>query len=137
MSAASGDIDIRDAQGEFEVSCASGEIDAQQIELTSHSEFSVASGDLEVVLAKSPEFDLSLSTASGDLTLDYQGNPLVGKFEAVARKDRGQINLPVKTDKEETFTRNGKEYVRKMFRVSADKPLITLETASGEVTLKK
>jgi DUF4097 and DUF4098 domain-containing protein YvlB len=137
MSAASGDIKIEVGEGEFDVSCASGDIEGEGLIIKDNSEFSAASGDIELSLGRSAEYDLSISTASGDITLDYSGHPLVGQFEAIARKHKGGIDLPVKTDKEETFTRHGKDYIRKTFSLSGENPRILLETASGKLTLKK
>jgi DUF4097 and DUF4098 domain-containing protein YvlB len=137
VSAASGDITIESSEARFDVSCASGDIEAERIKIMDHSEFSDASGDIEIGLAESAKYDLSLSTASGDIQLDYNGNPFSGYFEATARKDKGEIRLPVKAEKEETITRNGRGYFRKTFSVSTDTPQIIMETASGTITLEK
>jgi DUF4097 and DUF4098 domain-containing protein YvlB len=137
VSTASGDIDIEDSQGTFEVETASGDIQTARLEMKSVSEFSTASGEIEIVLSSSPVNSLSLSTASGDIVLDYNGNPLKGRFEFIARRDRGKIDAPVTFEKEETFEKHGKVYVKKIYTVSGNEPLIILETASGEIRLRK
>jgi len=137
LSSASGDIDIQDSQGTFEVETASGDIQTARLELLSESEFSAASGDIEIVLAGTPEKPLSLSTASGDIILDYNGHPMKGRYELTTRKHRGKIEAPVSFDKEETVDEHGEEYVKKIYTVSGNEPLITLETASGDITLIK
>jgi DUF4097 and DUF4098 domain-containing protein YvlB len=136
FSTASGDIKIRNAQGSFDLSCASGDIEASGITFEDDSEFSTASGNVEVTLEKSSENDLDLSTASGDVTLDYNGNEIKGYFEFTAKKRSGSIRSPIDFDKEEEYGRNGDEYVRKSFTRGGETPKIYISTASGRVTLK-
>lgn len=137
MSTASGDIDVADSKGTFELSCASGDIDASNILIEAESSFSTASGKVYVTPANSPEYDLELSSASGRVTLDYNGNPIKGYFEFTARKDRGKITSPIKFDNEEEFERNEYIYVRKSFTKRGSTPKIYIKTASGRATLKK
>ena len=137
MSTASGNIDVADSQGTFELSCASGDIDASNILIEAESSFSTASGKVYVMPAKSPEYDLELSTASGRATLDYHGNPIIGYFEFTARKDKGKITSPIKFDKEEEFKRGEYVYVKKSFTKDREIPKITIKTASGRAILKK
>ena len=137
LSTASGDIDVTDSKGMFELSCASGGIDASNILIEGESSFSTASGKVYVSPSESPEYDLRLSSASGNATLDYNGNPIKGHFEFTARKGRGRIVSPVKFDHEEEFERNDQVYVRKSFTKRGSTPVITIKTASGRATLKE
>ncbi|MBD3179688.1 MAG: DUF4097 family beta strand repeat protein, partial [Candidatus Latescibacteria bacterium] len=137
LSAASGDIEISDSRGGFDLSVASGDVEAEGLEITSQSEFSTASGEVEIVLANSPRVGIDLSTASGDVLLDYNGNRMVGYFELTARKGRGRIRAPFSFDREEEFKKNGRTYLRKSFSKNGDSPEIYLHTASGKVELRK
>ncbi|MCD4731859.1 MAG: DUF4097 domain-containing protein [Bacteroidales bacterium] len=137
MSTASGEIDIKDSNGMFELSCASGDIDAKNIIIEEESSFSTASGDVDVILAKSSEYDLELSAASGDVCLDYNGNAIKGYFELTAKKRGGKISSPIKFDNEEEFGKNDRTYVKKSFTKGSGNPKIYIETASGKATLKK
>ena len=134
---ASGDLDIKDASGSFDLSCASGDIEASDVTIIDEGSFSTASGDVEVSLAKTPTADVELSAASGDVTLDYQGNQVKGSFELSARKSKGKIRSDMAYDSEKEFQRSGRTYVRKMFTIGSDSPMILLQTASGNVTFKK
>ncbi len=137
MKTASGDIDLKDAKGSVELKCASGDIDVSNLIMESSATVSTASGDVEIGLAQSPASDLSLSSASGNIELDYNGNPVKGTFIFTARKDHGRIQAPFSFDHEEEFEQNGKTYVKKSFTRDTDKPVITLETATGTVKLNK
>lgn len=137
MSTASGEIKIKTCEGAFELSCASGEIEAKKIILKEESSFSTASGDIEVVLGHSPDVDISLSAASGDVLLDYAGNEVRGYFEFSARKRSGRIVSPFDFDREEEVERHEDEYQIKSFSRSGKKPVITLETSSGRAELRK
>ena len=137
MSTASGEIKVDNVTGMFDLSCASGEIKGKKIILKDEASFSTASGDIEIKLAQTPGIDVSLSAASGDVTLDYAGNEIRGTFELTARKDRGKISAPFPFDKEEEVERHNYTYMIKSFSKDAAKPVIRLETASGRVELKK
>ena len=153
LSSASGDIDLRDCtgdirassasgnvqvigcSGEFEVSSASGDVDGDGVTLEDEGSFSSASGDVLVILAVSPEFDLSVGSASGDATLNYNGKPFKGRYEFTANYRDGRINAPVDFDGEDRYERHGERYVSKWFAVGGETPLITVETGTGEATL--
>jgi len=137
FSTASGEIKMWDADGAFDLSCASGEIEVKNITIKEESSFSTASGDVEVKLKTTPQFDLELSAASGDVVLDYNGNAVAGYFELTARKHRGKIVAPFAFDKEEEFEEHGEIYMRKSFSKEGSSPKIFLSSASGKAELKK
>ncbi len=137
LSTASGDVDISSSKGIFELTTASGSVEASDITIEGSSRFSTASGDVTVALAASSEYDLALSTASGSVTLDYNGNPVKGYFEFEARKRSVRIVCPFDFDDETEFERHGDTYMRKTFTMKGDTPEIILHTASGTARLKK
>ncbi len=136
MSAASGEIELADASGEFEVRSASGDIGARRLALTAESSFSAASGDVEVSLAKTPEHDLQISTASGDAMLNYNNNPIRGLITMTAKARRGHLRAPFDFDEEERYEEWGAEYVTKTTRRGADRPVIEIRTATGRAELR-
>lgn len=136
MSTASGDIDVKDSKGTFDLSCASGNVKASNILFEDESSFSTASGKVNVKPGETPKYDLNLSSASGNVTLDYNGYDVQGYFEFTARKRRGRIVSPFDFDKEEEFERNDREYMRKSFTKGGGEPRIFIETASGRAILK-
>lgn len=137
LSAASGNVRAIDSQGEFDLSSASGSVRASGIQVDQRSSFSSASGSAYVTLAKSAEHDLVVSSASGRAILDYDGNPVKGYFEFVARDREGRIDAPYDFDDEVSFRHHGDRYVRKSFAMEGEAPEIRVETASGVATLKK
>ena len=137
LGAASGDISISDSRGTFDVGCASGDIDVKGVTIEGESEFSVASGSVEVLLAETCGYDLELSSASGNVVLDYNGNEIKGFFEFTAHKRRGKISCPFDFDKEEEFEEHDETYLRKSFSRNGDTPKVELSTASGKAVLKK
>jgi DUF4097 and DUF4098 domain-containing protein YvlB len=130
---ASGDIEMKNVKGAFEVSSASGDVEADGIEFTASGDFSSASGDVDVKLAKSPANNLSFKTASGDVTLDYNGNPVTGYVEF--KGNVKNFSCPFSFDGGETseYTPFGTKY----FKKGGDSPKITLKSVSGSLKLKK
>ncbi|UCD38812.1 MAG: DUF4097 family beta strand repeat protein [Fidelibacterota bacterium] len=133
---ASGNIDVVNVRGEFEVDNASGDIEAVEILIEDESNFDTASGDVIITLAKSPEHDVALESASGDVVLNYGGNKVVGFFEFTARADRGRIISPYKFDVEEEYERGNRVYERKSFTRGKGEPEILLRTSSGRAELE-
>jgi DUF4097 and DUF4098 domain-containing protein YvlB len=137
FSTASGKIEISNSRGAFDLSCASGEINANGVTIEGSSDFSTASGDIKVILAKASEYDIELSAASGNVLLDYNNNPVKGYFKFEAKKHRGKIKCPFVFEHEEEFLKNGQTYLRKSLSREGKTPEIFLNTASGTVELKK
>lgn len=134
---ASSDIELEDSRGGFVIKTASGEIEIDGITVTGESEFKTASGDVVVTLAQSSDFNLMVASASGDATLDYNGNPIKGYFEFTVKKEDGKIDSPFKFDKQEVIYRYGQEYLKKSFTRKTKTPVIVIKTATGTAALKK
>ncbi len=134
---ASGNIEIENCQGEFNINTASGDIDAVGVIIEEESTFASASGSVNVKLAESSRFDLTVGSASGRAVLDYNGNPVKGYFEFTAKERGGRISAPFDFDDSEEFRKYNDWYVRKSFTKESDKPHITIGTSSGRAALKE
>lgn len=135
LSTASGSLRARALNGEMKLSSASGDVDASEITVEGRSSFSAASGDVEVTLAKTPEHDLKVSSASGDAILGFGGNEIRGFIEMTAKLRDGRIRAPFTFDKEETMYRGDHEYMVKSVQ-KGDGPMIEVRTASGTAEIK-
>ena len=133
VSAASGDIKIKDSKGSFKLKCASGDIDASGIVFTGASEFQGVSGSLTVVLAGPNSYDLDLHTVSGNIVLDYNGNPVNGYFNFKGQKGNIDSDIPFES-------KDGSKYnpfIKAYFKKGGDSPEILMKTVSGEIQFKK
>ncbi len=137
LNTASGDIKIAEVKGTLKLNAASGNVEANSVEISGASNFNTASGNVTVKLAKTSEHDLNLSTASGDVELNYSGNEVKGYFEFTARQDKGEIVSPIKFDKQEVIEMDGKKYDKKSFTKGSSSPVVKLKTSSGTVQLVK
>ncbi len=134
VKTASGDIDINGSEGAFKVKCASGDINVAEIVLKETGTFKTASGDIRVRLAKTSEYDMDLASASGDITLDYNGNPVKGYFEFKGKKRN--INSDIPFDNEDESYKYS-PFVTRYFKKGGDSPEVSLQTVSGELEFKK
>ena len=134
VKTASGDIDISDSRGVFNIKCASGEINAAAIVLKEGSTFKTASGDIRVSLAKTAEYDMNLASASGNITLDYNGHPVKGYFEFKGK--RRNINSDIPFDNEDESYKYS-PFVTRYFKKGGGSPKISMKTVSGELEFKK
>jgi DUF4097 and DUF4098 domain-containing protein YvlB len=131
---ASGDIDINGSKGVFKVKCASGNFNAGGIVLQETSTFKTASGEIRVRLAKTSEHDMDLVSASGNITLDYNGNPVQGYFKFKGK--RRNINSDIPFDNEDESYEYS-PFVKRYFKKGGGSPVVTLQTVSGELAFKK
>jgi DUF4097 and DUF4098 domain-containing protein YvlB len=139
FNTASGDIVITNCKIEDDASfnSASGNVEADNIELTGEAEFSSASGDVELQFDRLPKHDFTASSASGDVTLKVDDYGKNFTLVLIKRKDKGRISCPFDYTDEEEFERGRDEYVSKIVKRGSGKPVITLRTASGKVTVKE
>ncbi len=157
LNTASGDYTLEDCSGEFDINSASGDFSIRHIKIDERSkintasgditgrdvlvngycDFGSASGDVKIVLGESPKDDIKVGSASGDASLDYNGNKMVGFFEVSAKRRNGHIRSDLDFDNEEEYRKNGQWYVRKTVKLNDNEPLITVGTASGRAELKK
>jgi len=133
VAAASGDIKITDSKGAFKLKSASGDIDASGIVFTGTSEIKGVSGSVTVVLAESNRYDLDLHTVSGDIVLDYNGNPVNGYFTFKGQK--GNIDSEIPFDEKDGSKYN--PFIKAYFKKGGDSPSISMKTVSGEIKFKK
>ncbi|MCI0470408.1 MAG: DUF4097 domain-containing protein [Candidatus Aminicenantes bacterium] len=132
MDTASGDAKLTKVSGSFNIKTASGEIEADGIECKSESNFTVVSGDLTMKLAKSSDVNMNLATVSGDITLDYNGNPVKGYFTFKGQKDNISSDIPFDGSDESKHNPFATKYFKK-----GESPQINLKTVSGDIKFKK
>jgi DUF4097 and DUF4098 domain-containing protein YvlB len=133
----SGDVELDDLAAEIETATTAGRIEVAGLHPMGECSFSSAAGDIEVKLAETPAFDLSLASASGKVELDLNGNGMTGTFVFSALQHAGRIESPVEFDSREIFVHAGQSYIRRTFSRGHTLPNITLATAAGSATLKQ
>ena len=132
VEVASGDITLSDVKGTFNIKAASSDIEANGIQFNEESTFKTVSGELLVKLSKSSTVDLSLTTVSGDVTLDYNGNPVKGYFEFKGKKGNISSDIPFDNTEKHSYS----PFVTRYFN-KGDSPRITLKAVSGDLIFKK
>ncbi len=137
IKTSSGNIKIEDSKGSYNIESVSGEIEVEGITLQNESSFETVSGEISVRLSKSSDYDLCLESTSGDVVLDFNGNPIKGSFEFIVKKEGGEIISPIKFDGVDEYYGNGRKYIRKYFKKGSSKPKITIKTYSGDAELRK
>ncbi len=137
LNTASGNIELDACEGEFHGNTASGSINVADSKFSEASGFSTASGRVEVGLAETIKHDLTLSSASGRVTLDYNGYPMKGQFEFTSKTRGGRVSAPFEFQEEKSFRRYGDSYTTRTAKLDADEPYITLETATGRASIKE
>jgi hypothetical protein len=156
LNAGSGDIQIKQGEGDFKantgsgsikfyaiqgamsLNVGSGNISANEIVLKGKSMFNTGSGDASVVLASSPEYNISVNSGSGDATLDFNKNKMDGTLIMTANKKNGKITAPLSFDKtEELDDDNNQVRIRKTAKLGEKDIQIKVSTGSGTAEVKK
>ena len=133
----SGSIDLEKCQGTFMLHTTDGDIAADGLELTGPSELITENGAVSIGLKSSPEHDLTVASASQNVLLDYNGNPVRGRIEMTCRAHGGQIKAPFAFETDEKFEKDRISYIRKAVSMKGTSPVIAVETASARAELKR
>lgn len=138
LNTGSGNIRVREANAALSLNTGSGDIDAEGVTLAGSSNFNTGSGNSEVVLAKSPKYDISVNSGSGNALLDFNGNDIAGEVVMKMDKRNGSISAPFQFDKTEEINNGDKNTtVVKTAQRGNGTNRISVGTGSGEATLKK
>lgn len=141
LNTGSGAIRLDNAKGGMRLNTGSGSIDATEVNITDHSRFNTGSGSIDVSLSAALESDLSLSTGSGNATLDFNGQNIAGKFTLEANS-KNSISAPFQWDKE--YEENGgsgwrgknKRYIKEA-NIGNKDIHIDISTGSGNARIRK
>jgi hypothetical protein len=135
----SGNIVLDEMKGDLRANVGSGDIRAKAITLAGSSSFNSGSGDVNVTLATSPDYGISVNSGSGDATLNLNGNALEGEVIMTANKHNGNIVAPFKFDKEETIEddRSDNVRIRKTAKIGTKNIQIKVGTGSGTAEITK
>lgn len=140
---ASGDVNLNCGSGSIRLSkvnakvganVGSGNIEAEEVTLAGKSSFNSGSGDVEVTLAASPKYNISVNSGSGDAKLDFNGNAIEGTVVMIANKKKGKISAPFKFDREEEVDDGGSKEnikIRKTAVFGNSEVQIKVSTGSG------
>jgi len=139
----SGNIRGNGVEGEFSMNTGSGNIDITDAIITGRSTFNTGSGTAEVSLGGPLNYDLSLSTGSGNSILDFNGQDISGEF-IMRASDKGDIRAPFSFDEEYEDDRGGsnnrrgrnKGYVKEA-KVGNKDIVIKISSGSGRAVVKK
>lgn len=137
IKSASGTIKLERIAGKIQVKTSSGNIDASEITILGDSKFNSSSGNVEIILNESPQFNILVSSSSGNSTLDFNHHTISGQLEMKARVSKGKIIWPLKIEDESEEDYNNQKYIVKRVRLENVSPTIKIHTASGTAELKK
>lgn len=133
IKTASGSVNLSAMTGKCDIKTASGDIQAQALQLTGPCVFKAVSGDVKVSMAKTSDFDLIIQTTSGNISLNYNGNPIKGYFEFKGQNDEIDSDIALSNESGSNHNPFGKKY----FKQGSDSPKVSCESVSGSITFKK
>lgn len=139
----SGNIRGNGVEGEFRMNTGSGNIDITGAIITGSSSFSTGSGTTEVSLGGPLNYDLSLSTGSGNSILDFNGQDISGEF-IMRASDKDDIRAPFRFDEEyeddrsRSYSRRGRKngYIKEA-KVGNKDIVVKISSGSGRAVVKK
>ncbi len=137
FKSASGSLTIENVSGKIIARTYSGTIGGSGIKILEKSIFTSASGNVAITFSESPKFDVLIYSASGNASIDYNNNQIIGTIEMKARVDLGKIDCPLKFDIEKEKFDGNHDYMIKRVLIKNESPIIKIHTASGEAILKE
>ena len=137
VNAGTGRVYIEDSTGDFHANSGTGGVEAKNITLLEDGYFNVGTGNAYVKAPKGDDFILSVSSGTGDATLDMDGQKLQGYFELSANKRTGRIKSSVKFDKEEEYGNGYGTIIKKSLTARKNSPEYYISTGNGKAELKE
>jgi len=137
INAGSGDINIRNSKADFSVNTGSGDIRASNVVIAGNSSFNTGSGDAEVELDESLDYNISVNSGSGDAILDFNNNEIRGIVTMKANKKNGRIEAPFDFDKVEEEESGSQVKVIKTVKIGSKDIEIKVGTGSGKAEIMK
>jgi hypothetical protein len=141
ITCGSGNVRVLDSQAIFSASTGSGNISARNVSINGSSRFTSGSGDSELTLSSTPQYDLSVSSGSGNAELNFNGNEIKGQIVMKASKKNGSISAPFDFDQtEEIENGNNGDWnntvIKKTVKKGNGTQKISVSTGSGKAILK-
>jgi hypothetical protein len=133
----SGDVELESSAGSFGLNTGSGDVEAEKISLKEDGEFNSGSGDVEIVLQASLDFDIQVNSGSGDAILDFNGNKIEGNIIMKAKKRGGDIRAPFEFDKVEEVEEYGETYIKKTKKIGTRNIEIYVGTGTGSAVIRE
>lgn len=135
----SGKINLAGVKGKISANVGSGDIMGKELVLTGRGMFNSGSGDVNIRLASSPTYAISVNSGSGDAVLDFGGNKIDGKVIMTVNKRNGKIVAPFPFDKTEELNDGGNDNVRiqKTAQLGTSDVEIKISSGSGTAEIKK
>ncbi len=138
VNCGSGTIRVADSKAKFRMNNGSGNVVSRNITLDGSSQFNSGSGNAQVILAVTPQHNLSVNSGSGAAELNFNGNEIAGEIVMRANKRTGIISSPFPFDKEEEISGEGGQVtMKKTFMKGNSSRVIEVTTGSGEAIIKK
>ena len=137
----SGDIEVNNVEGEFEVKNVNGRI--KMSEVAGAGDAHTVNGNVKVLFSRNPESDCSFRTVNGDVEITFRPNLsadfLLKTFNGNAYTDFSVSYMPVKKS---VSKRHKRKYVYKsnrFFGVRTGKggPEIKFDTLNGDILIDK
>jgi hypothetical protein len=136
LNSGTGDVILENCTGDFDANSGTGDVEGSNLTIASDCSFNSGTGDATVIAPKGDQFDLTVSSGTGDALLDMKGAPLKGSFEFEANKRKGRIICSEKFDIEEEYEEGGSTILKKSFSKGAE-PCYSIHTGTGKAELKK
>ncbi len=131
-----GAVEINKSRGVFDIESGMGSVHGTDVVINGSSRFGSGMGQVYISIASSPDYNITVSSGMSDAILDYNGNPLKGCFEFIAKHGFGHIVSDVPFEKEEMTSDDHFQYDKKSFKVEdGNIPRIRIETGNGQAKL--
>ena len=137
LNSGTGRVVIEDCKGDFQANSGTGNVEASNLTIETSGDFNSGTGDAEVTNPMGADYDLNVSSGTGDAVLDLAGKPVQGWFEFTCHARRGKIVCPEKFDTEDKYEEGDQTYLRKRFMRGKNSPKYTISTGTGRAELKR
>jgi len=137
LNSGTGNVKISNSKGEFDANSGTGKVIAENIIILDSADMGSGTGKVIVINVQGKEFELEISSGTGNVELDLDGKKLDGHYILESRDKKGRIVSPFKIENTEEIDEGDSKRIRKSFTIGKSNTEISLSSGTGKVVLKK
>ena len=123
--------------GESSFNSGTGSVKAEAVAVAAESSFNSGTGSVEVQLSEALAAGISVSSGTSNAVLDFNGQPVRGRFEMECEERRGKIVAPFDFDAEEKYRDGENTIIRKTARIGGGDLPVRVSSHSGKAVVRE
>ncbi len=123
--------------GKSSFNSGTGSVRASSVAVGAESSFNSGTGNTNVSLTAPLGADISVNSGTSSATLEFNGQPISGRFEMDCEERRGKIIAPFTFDSEEVYRQGGNTRIKKTARIGKAEYEVKVSSGTSRAVVKE